>query len=240
MSSFFVYYCYMKYNEKINSYLKLAELFNKNGFRLYIVGGAVRDYLLNKELTDMDLTTDATPNDVKTFFIEKADYTFSKFGAMSLYFENIKFEVTTLRMEKSYEDSRHPNEIVFVKEPKLDYKRRDFTINAMYLDERLTLLDFCDGKKDIDNSLIRMVGNPLERINEDPLRILRAIRFALTLSFKIEESLKTTIKNNHHLLDKINKDKIKQELKKFKNINEETQTSLFNEFGMISCLDMVK
>lgn len=225
---------------KINSFLMLAKLFNKNGYRLYLVGGTVRDFLLNKDLTDMDVVTDATPEQVKTFFMEKSDFTFAKFGAMTLYFDDVKFDVTTLRKERSYIDSRHPSKIKFVKSPKKDFLRRDFTINGMYLDEKFLLLDYCKGKKDLENKTIKMIGNPNKRIKEDPLRILRALRFALTLSFHLDEKLKKAIANNVKLLEKINVEKIKHELKKIKNVDEDLKSSLFNEFGIISYLNMIK
>lgn len=239
MSSFFVYYFCMEKN-KINSFLTLAKLFNKNGRRLYLVGGTVRDFLLGKELTDMDATTDATPDEVKTFFTEKSDFTFAKFGAMTLYFDGLKFDVTTLRKEKSYFDSRHPSKIKFVKHPKHDFKRRDFTVNGMYLDEKFVLIDYCKGKTDLENKTLRMIGNPNKRIKEDPLRILRALRFALMFSFHLDEKLAKAIRKNVKLLEKLNIEKIKQEIKKIKDVDENLKTSLFNEFGMISYLDMVK
>lgn len=238
MSPFFVYHFYMQ--KKIEAYLKLNRLFKDNGFSLYLVGGTVRDFLLGIPLTDLDVTTDATPSDIKRFYKEEASYHFAKFGAVTLYFDNQKFDLTTLRKEKGYFDKRHPTKITFVKKPKHDYKRRDFTINGMYLDERFNLLDFCKGKSDLDNRVIKTIGNPYKRLKEDPLRIIRAIRFALTFSFTIDEKLKKAIHKRKHLLDKLNKDKIKQDLLKIKNCDENIKTSLFNEFGIFYLLDMLK
>lgn len=226
--------------EKIHAFVGLAKLFASNGYTLYLVGGSVRDFLMDKELTDMDAVTDATPSQVKAFFDLKSDFTFEKYGSMTLYFNNIKFDVTTLRKEKSYFDSRHPTKIKFVKSLKIDYKRRDFTINAMYLDQRFNLYDFVKGKLDLKNKIIKMVGNPNKRIKEDPLRILRALRFSLMFSFSIDEKLIKAMKKHKNLLLKLNPEKIKQELRKINNVDKDIQYSLFNEFGINYLLDMVK
>ncbi len=164
---------------KIDTFLQLAEIFSKNNKKLYLVGGTVRDYLLGLKLDDMDAVTDATPDEMKLFLnTMKVDYTFAKFGSIKVFINKIKFDITTLRKEASYTDSRHPGNVVFVKTLKEDYIRRDFTINAMYLDSSLKLIDYVDGKNDLNNKILRMVGNPEDRLKEDPLRIIRAIRFA--------------------------------------------------------------
>lgn len=238
MSPFFVYYFFMQ--KQIEAFLKLNRIFKDNGYSLYLVGGTVRDFLLKLPLTDLDVTTDATPSDIKKFFTGDASYNFEKFGAVTIHFENQRFDLTTLRKEKGYFDSRHPTKITFVKETKKDYKRRDFTINGMYLDERFNLIDYCNGKNDLDKKIIKTIGNPYKRLKEDPLRIIRAIRFALAFSFAIDEKLKKAIHKRKCLLDKLNKDKIKQDLLKIKNCDENIKISLFNEFGILYLLDMVK
>ena len=227
-------------NKRIDAFISLAKLFRENGYKLYLVGGTVRDYLLNKELSDMDVVTDATPEQVQSFYHGKASYTFMKYGSVTLYFNDVKFDLTTLRKERSYFDSRHPTEIEFVKSLRIDHKRRDFTINGMYLDEKFNLFDYSEGKKDLENHVIKMIGSPDRRIKEDPLRILRAIRFALTLSFDLDEKLKKSMKQNINLLSKLNPDKIKQELRKIPEVDETLKFSLFNEFDVIYLLDMVK
>lgn len=199
---------------KLEVFQSLASLFKEHGFTLYLVGGTVRDYLLDKELTDLDVVSDATPSDVKAFFTYKADYTFEKYGNVVLYYENEKFDFTTLRIEKDYQDSRHPKDVEFIKELSLDVKRRDFTINALYMDEDLFVYDFVFGKMDLYNHTIRMIGDTYTRIKEDPLRILRAFRFAFLLSFEIEETLLKTIYENVSLLKKLQPNKIKAEINK--------------------------
>ena len=200
-------------DKKIKLYQSLAETFHSHGYILYMVGGTVRDYLLNIELTDMDLVTDATPSDMKVF-LESADYTFEKYGSVKLKVEDTKFDITTLRKEEGYSDYRHPNKICFTKSIKEDVFRRDITINALYMDKDLNLIDLVGGKKDIERRIIRMIGNPLVRINEDPLRILRIYRFQLEIGFDIDEELKKVLKENISLLNLLNKDKIISEIKK--------------------------
>ena len=200
-------------DNKIKLYIELAESFKKNGFSLWLVGGTVRDYLLNKELTDMDLVTNATPNDMKAF-LEHADYTFERFGSVKLLYKGVKFDITTLRKENEYQDSRHPNKIEFTDSLEIDVKRRDLTINALYMNDELKVIDYVNGVSDIDNKIIRFVGEAEKRISEDPLRIIRTYRFALETGFEIESSTKKALELNFDLVKKLNIEKIKEEIRK--------------------------
>ena len=200
-------------DKKLELYKSLADLFSTKGFSLYLVGGTVRDYLLNKQLDDMDLVTDATPNEMKEFLSE-ADYTFERFGSVKLKYQDVKFDITTLRKEDGYIDNRHPNKIVFTKSLQEDVTRRDITINALYMDKDLKVIDFVNGQKDLSSHLIRMVGSPQKRIDEDPLRIIRIYRFQLETGFDIEEELKRVINSSFEKVKLLNVDKIKQEVKK--------------------------
>lgn len=200
-------------------YLELVELFEENNHFLYLVGGTVRDYLLNLPLTDMDAVTDATPEEMMKFLID-ADDTFKKFGSIKLKFKGKKFDITTLRKETGYLDSRHPNEIVFTDKLEEDVVRRDISINAMYLDKNLKVIDMVDGEQDIQNKLIRLIGDKELRVVEDPLRILRILRFSLDLGFDIEEDTYFVVKRNILLLNKLNIDKVKQEINKCKHKQE--------------------
>ena len=148
--------------EKTDAFLKLSKVFNDHNFKLYLVGGTVRDILLNVPLSDMDLVTDATPEQMKSFI--EGDYTFAKMGSIKTTFEGVKFDITTLRKERHYRDFRHPADVTFVKDLKTDHYRRDFTINAMYMDNHFQLIDFENGLEDINKRLIRMVGNPKKRL----------------------------------------------------------------------------
>ena len=198
---------------RIEAFDFLKDLFRKNGFHLYVVGGTVRDFLLGKEITDLDFVTDATPED-EMKFIPEGDFTFKKFGAVRYPFKGKHIDITTLRQEGEYNDSRHPSNVIFVKDPKLDYVRRDFTVNAMYLDEDYNVIDFSTGQEDLKKKLIRFIGDPYKRIEEDPLRIARAERFAKTLGFEIEEKTQQAIKDKRDLLEKLNPEKLKEEQRK--------------------------
>ena len=135
-------------NKEIDAYLKLVNEFKKNGFSLFLVGGTVRDFLLNKELTDMDAVTDATPNEMKAF-LQDADFTFSRMGSVRAKYDGVKFDITTLRKENSYKDSRHPSNVIFVKDLKIDVIRRDFSINGMYMDDKMVVYDYVNGQEDL-------------------------------------------------------------------------------------------
>ena len=198
---------------RISLFIELVDLFNKHGYQLYLVGGSTRDYLLNIPLTDMDLVSDATPSEVKEF-LEYADYTFERFGSVKFKFKDVKFDLTTFRKEAAYVDSRHPNVVFFTKDIKEDYPRRDITVNALYLDKNLHVIDFVNGQEDLKNRVIRMVGNPESRIKEDPLRIVRIYRFKLDLDFSIDKELEKVIVASKDLLLYLRKEKILEEIHK--------------------------
>jgi tRNA nucleotidyltransferase (CCA-adding enzyme) len=189
---------------------KLQKIYAGQGFRLYIVGGTTRDLLLKRPYTDRDFVTDATPEEEKALPLQ-ADFSFSKYGALRVRFEGVEIDVTTLRKEGDYRDFRHPGTVTFVKDPKEDYVRRDFTINALYLDEDYRLLDYCGGGQDLQNKLIRFIGDPEKRVQEDPLRIIRAERFATSLGFSIEDKTQAALTKYHDLLAKLNPEKVAQE-----------------------------
>lgn len=193
---------------------ELKTLFNKNGFRLFMIGGTSRDYLLEKDIDDYDFVTDATPIEMKTF-LEYANYRFEKFGTVRLKVDAMHVDITTLRKEGSYKDSRHPSDIVFTKKLDEDYVRRDFSINAIYIDENYKIIDFCNGISDLKEGIIRFIGDPETRIKEDPLRILRGERFSIKLGFKVEKNTLEAMEKYRYLLEKLNPEKIKEEKTKF-------------------------
>lgn len=198
-----------------NIFLSLAKKFSDAGYRLYIVGGTSRDYLLNKEVLDYDFATDATPDDMR-LIIPDAEFQFSKYGSVRTKINGVHVDITTLREEGEYKDSRHPLFIKYIKDIEKDYVRRDFTINAIYIDENFKIIDFCGGLKDLENKIIRFIGDPEKRIIEDPLRIARANRFKDTLGFTIEEKSLKAMQKYAYLLEKINPEKIKEEQRKAK------------------------
>ena len=225
-------------DNKLSIFDKLVSIFSSHGYRLYLVGGTVRDYLLNIPLSDMDAVTDANPEEMKKFL--DADFTFSKFGTVKYVIEGVKFDITTMRKENSYADSRHPLEITFIKDLKEDVKRRDFTVNALYLDDKHQVIDYVDGQKDLSNHLLKIVGDVEKRINEDPLRIIRAFRFSIDYDLMMENSLKEYIKNHMDLLDKINKEKVKQDFKKMKCRDKNKILSFLKDFNAINLYDVLE
>ena len=226
-------------DQKLIEFLKLNKLFEDNGFTLYMVGGTVRDYLMGLPLDDMDVVTDATPEDIKKF-LPDASYVFARFGSVSYKTgKKVKFDITTLREEKGYEDARHPNKIHFVKDLSIDVKRRDFTVNALYMNSKLEVVDYVNGQEDLKNHTLRMVGNPDIRIKEDPLRIIRALRFSIDYKLNIDSELDKAIRNNISLLEKLNIEKIRQDIKKIKNKDSASISKLFEEYNIKHLLDVI-
>ena len=228
--------------DKLQEFQSLAALFKSHGYNLYLVGGTVRDYLLGLELTDMDAVTDATPIQVVTF-LPNCDTSFAHLGSLKYKTSNgIKFDITTLREESSYLDSRHPSQITFVKDLKLDYKRRDFTINAMYMDANLNVIDYCNGQEDLKRHLLRMVGDPDKRLKEDPLRILRAIRFHLVYKMILEADLEEAMRDRFYLLKNINAAKIQSELDKINqyDVDLRMKKDIFEQFDIANLKGVIK
>jgi tRNA nucleotidyltransferase (CCA-adding enzyme) len=167
---------------------------NKAGFEAYIVGGCVRDFLQEIEPKDWDVTTSAKPEEIQKIFPE--NFYENKFLTVTVKTESKnekvkEIEITTYRSEAKYSDKRHPDEIKFAKTLEEDLKRRDFTINAIAIKlgsrEKNEIIDLFDGQKDLKNKIIKAVGNPDDRFAEDALRMMRAVRLATVLNFKIEE-----------------------------------------------------
>ena len=226
-------------DEKLIEFLSLNKLFTDNGFSLYMVGGTVRDYLMGLPLDDMDVVTDATPEDIKVF-LPNASFVFARFGSVSYKTEKkVKFDITTLREEKGYEDARHPDKIHFVKDLTVDVRRRDFTVNALYMNSKLEVLDYVNGQEDLKNHTLRMVGNPDLRIKEDPLRIIRALRFSIDYKLDIDSELDKAIRNNISLLEKLNIEKIRQDIRKIKNKDSVLINKLFEEYNIKHLLDVI-
>ena len=185
------------------------------GFEAYLVGGCVRDYLLGKTPTDWDVATSATPEEMKNVFTGfNVIETGIKHGTLTVMMDKFPVEITTFRIDGEYEDGRHPESVSFVRNLKLDMARRDFTINALACDTDGTIIDYFGGADDLEHKIIRSVGNPDERLNEDALRILRALRFSAVLGFEIEESLRDSLHRNLELLKKISCERIAAELMK--------------------------
>lgn len=177
----------------------IIDALEQKGHEAYIVGGCLRDELMGRASDDVDITTSATPDEVKSIFDDTRE-TGIKHGTVLVIYGNDKAEVTTFRTENTYSDGRHPDEVIFVKDIKKDLARRDFTINAMAFSPSRGLVDPFDGQGDIKNKIIRAVGDPYKRFEEDALRILRCIRFSAVLGFEIEgETAKAALKLKNNL-----------------------------------------
>ena len=183
------------------------------GFEAYVVGGCVRDSILGRKPEDWDITTSAKPEQVKALFPRTID-TGIQHGTVTVMLDKEGFEVTTYRIDGKYEDSRHPKEVTFTPNLTEDLRRRDFTINAMAYNNETGLVDVFGGLEDIDNKMIRCVGNARERFGEDALRIMRAIRFSAQLGYSIEEETCEAIKELAPTLEAISAERIRVELEK--------------------------
>lgn len=185
----------------------------QHGFEAYVVGGCVRDMVLGRKPEDWDITTSATPPEVKKIFRRTVD-TGILHGTVTVLMDKDHYEVTTYRLDGEYEDNRHPKAVSFTSSLTEDLKRRDFTINAMAYNEKEGFIDLFGGMEDLKKGLIRCVGSAEERFDEDALRILRAVRFSAQLDFTIEEETWKAIKNKVRHLNHISAERIRVELTK--------------------------
>lgn len=214
----------------------------ENGYQAYVVGGAVRDFLMGKTPHDYDLTSDALPSQISDVFKEfYQEHSGEKHGTIRVIIDHKPIEITTFRCDEGYTDYRRPDNVEFVKDVYIDSKRRDFSINAFYYSEG-HIYDFHEGLEDLNNKVIKTIGNPSTRFHEDALRILRAIRFSAKLGYEIESKTKTALLDCKEELNLIAKERILIELKEisstsnfFRNIKE-----YFSIFKLIiPCLDKI-
>ena len=204
-------------NKIPKSALNVLYILNNRGYEAYIVGGAVRDMIMNRKAVDYDICTNALPEDVRKVFLEnkyKVIETGIKHGTVTVVSNNASYEVTTFRTDGEYLDNRHPKNVKFNASLEEDLKRRDFTINALACDANGNIHDFHSGLEDIRLKIIRTVGNPSSRFKEDALRMLRALRFKVTLKFEIEEKTEKAIISNSDLIKKVSIERINSETEK--------------------------
>jgi len=193
--------------------IQICEILQKNGFEAVFAGGTVRDKILGIESSDIDIATNAIPDQVESLF-EKTIPVGKSFGVIIVVINNLEFEVATFRNDGQYSDSRRPDSISFSTMEE-DAKRRDFTINGMFYDPiKNVTYDFVDGQKDLEKKIIRFIGNSEQRITEDKLRMLRAIRFSCKLGFTIEENSWNAIKKHSLEIELISKERIAEEFVK--------------------------
>ncbi|MBP3783627.1 MAG: CCA tRNA nucleotidyltransferase [Butyrivibrio sp.] len=209
----------------------ILDTMHEAGYEAYIVGGCVRDAILGKEPSDWDITTNALPAQVKELFRRTID-TGIEHGTVTVMAGKEGYEVTTYRIDGKYEDSRHPSEVTFTRDLLEDMKRRDFTINAMAYNEEEGLVDRFGGIEDLNNRIIRCVGEPTERFTEDALRIMRAVRFAAQLDYDIEEKTVAAIKELSPTLKKISAERIQTELVKLLTSDHPEKIRLAYELGI--------
>ena len=213
----------------------ILDTMHKAGFEAYIVGGCVRDALLGRTPEDWDITTNALPQDTKKLFKRTID-TGIEHGTVTVMMGKEGYEVTTYRIDGIYEDGRHPKEVTFTRDLYEDMMRRDFTINAMAYNEEEGLIDRFDGKKDLEDHIIRCVGNPRERFSEDALRIMRAVRFAAQLDYEIEDETKKAIKELAPTLSKISAERIQTELVKLLQSPHPEKIKMAYELGITAVI----
>ncbi len=192
---------------------KVLQKLNANGFSAYVVGGFVRDHLLGIKSDDIDITTNATPAEVINLF-DKVIPTGIEHGTVTVMIDNHAIEITTFRRDLEYKNFRKPEEVMFTNDVKEDLLRRDFTVNSFLMNEELEILDYLSAKQDLNNKIIKTIGNPDDRFTEDALRMLRAVRFVSKLGFVIEKETYKSIKKNAHLLSNVSIERIKMELSK--------------------------
>jgi len=216
-------------------YKKAIEVLNKfsqNGYLAYIVGGYPRDSLLGIKTKDIDICTNAKPVEIMELFDTEA-ISDVKYGSVKVIYKNYKFDVTTFRKDIKYEDNRKPIKIKYIDDLKKDLLRRDFTINTICIDKDGNYVDVLNAKEDIDNKIIKTVGNPRYRLKEDSLRILRAIRFASILDFDIDEKTRNYIVKYGYLLKSLSGSRKKEELSKiFSSVNKEKSRKLIIGLGI--------
>lgn len=221
-----------------NTTLKILKMITNNGYEAYAVGGYPRDMYLDRVSADVDICTNATPKELKQIFNSIILPT-NEYGSVTVILNKIRFEITTYREDIKYENNRQPSKTKYTKDILVDLKRRDFTINSLCMNDTGEIFDFLDGKKDIDNKIVRMIGNPKIRLKEDILRILRAIRFATILDFELEENLKKCIKKYGYLLKKLSYYRKKEELERiFSSPNAMKGVKLIQELGLDKPLEL--
>lgn len=220
--------------------IEVIKLIEKHGYKAYIVGGYVRDIYLSNNSTDIDICTSAKPKELVDIFKKNINID-ENYGSVKLEYKNCYFDITTFRKDIKYKDNRRPSKIEYVETIEEDLKRRDFTINTMYMDSDGNIIDTYNAKKDINDKIIKTVDDPNQKLQEDSLRILRAIRFATTLEFKIDKKLEKAIKKNNKLLLNLSFDRKKQELNNiFSSDNYEYGFNLINKFKLEKYLEISK
>lgn len=221
----------------INGAKKIIDILYDNGHTAYMVGGCVRDIIMNNTPFDYDITTSATPLEIINIF-KKTIPTGLKHGTVTVIMDSFKYEVTTFRIDGEYKDNRKPKDVTFSKSLIEDVKRRDFTINSICYNDKEGYTDYFDGIKDINKKIIRTVNNPYERFTEDALRILRGIRFAAKFGFEIEENTFLAMKELMPLVKNISGERIFEELSKMFEVSSYNAAKLLFETNFFKTFNL--
>ena len=218
----------------IKNILKKLE---NNGYQAFIVGGYVRNYLMGIESTDVDICTNALPKDIiEVLNLDKS--TIDNYGCISIKTKKYNIDITTFRKESNYQDHK-PKEVTYVNDLKTDLKRRDFTMNAIVINSEEEIIDYYNGIKDLENRVIKCIGSTNERLTEDPLRMLRAIRFSTIYDFELDDDIKNFIFNNRSLISELSFYRKKEELDKiFSSSNRIKGLNKIKELNLLSSLDL--
>ncbi|WP_306530437.1 CCA tRNA nucleotidyltransferase [Anaerotignum lactatifermentans] len=214
----------------------LLQTLNDGGYEAYIVGGCVRDSILGRIPQDWDITTSALPEQTKALFSHTFD-TGIQHGTITVVLNKTNYEITTYRIDGDYADGRHPDEVSFTSNLEEDLLRRDFTMNAIAYHPAVGFRDPFGGQEDISRSLIRGVGEPAKRFQEDALRMLRCVRFAAQLGFQVDDATYTALQENAALIEKISVERIHEELDKLWKSPFPEKLSLLLESGLLPHID---
>lgn len=213
----------------------ILQKLTKAGYEAFVVGGCVRDVMMNKQPKDWDVTTNARPDDIQHLF-EHTIETGKAYGTITVVYQGGFCEVTTFRHESDYVDYRHPKKVWFSNKLEEDLKRRDFTVNAMACDQHGTLIDLFGGRNDINHRVLRCVGEAKERFREDPLRILRAVRFAVACGFDVEQDTEQALIQQAGLLQHVSMERCRDELIKMLDINALDAVEMLYHYQVLSIL----
>lgn len=221
----------------LESALKVLEEIDFHGFKAYLVGGYVRNHLLGLPSNDVDITTNATPKELMEIFEDSIPT--EEYGSVTIFRKGIKYEITTFRKESNYVDHRRPSEIKYIDDLYQDLLRRDFTVNTICMNKDGEVIDYLNGQDDLNRKIIRSLGDPKIKFNEDALRILRAIRFATILDFKLDDNTKEAIIANRDYLKDLSYERKKEELDKiFSSPNAYKGIELMLELGLDKSLEL--
>ena len=215
---------------KLSKGLKVIEKLNSAGFEAYVVGGAVRDYLLHREISDIDITTNAKINEIALLF-SNVNLEINDYAGITICFEGEEFEITSFRKDVAYNDHRHPV-VELVDNLADDLIRRDFTMNALAMDSKKNIIDLFAGVKSINEGVIYSIGDPRVRFNEDALRVLRAIYFSGKLGFKLDQDIIEAI-NSFDYVSYLPKEYIKSMVEKILNLPNKIGLTYLSEYKIL-------